>query len=268
MQTTQAIALGIIQGLSEFLPISSSAHLILVPYFFKWHDPGLAFDVALHMGTLAAILLFFWRDWAAIARQIIWRRKSGDPTWTATVDWRHLVAGCIPAAAAGYLFEHQAEEAFRSPPLIAATLSVFGLLLWYFDARGKKSGEIETIGLREALLIGCAQALAIVPGVSRSGVTITAALALGFTRPAAMRFSFLLAAPIIAGAGLVKAKSIFILLTQGGPESAAVLNGFAASLISGLGAAWLLSYIVKSRTLTPFVIYRFALSVVIVIVFR
>lgn len=268
MQTTQAIVLGIIQGLSEFLPISSSAHLILVPHFFKWHDLGLAFDVALHMGTLAAILLFFWRDWAAIARQILWREQPGEAGWRATVDWKLLVAGCIPAAATGYLFEHQAEQAFRSPPLIAATLAAFGLLLWHFDAHGKKSAKIETLRLREALLIGCAQALAIMPGVSRSGVTITAALALGFTRPAAMRFSFLLAAPIIAGAGLVKAKGIFMLLAQGGAESAAVWSGFAASLVSGLAAVWLLSYIVKSRTFTPFVLYRLALSVVIVIVVR
>ena len=258
-QTFQAIVLGIVQGLAEFLPISSSAHLVLAPYFFQWRDPGLAFDVALHMGTLVAILVFFWKDWLDILNQVFARKKSNH-----SVDWRWILAGTIPGAVIGKLFEQQAEESFRNPLLIAFTLVVFGILLGFADRKGKKKRDVTATGLKDALLVGCAQALAIVPGVSRAGITITMALFLGFTRSAAARFSFLLSAPIIAGAGILKSKHIFAQIAQGGDQAAMVYAGFLASLIAGLAALSLLTRLLKSRTFDVFVAYRVVLAFVIV----
>lgn len=274
----QSIVLGIVQGFSEFLPISSSAHLILAPYFLKWDDPGLAFDVALHMGTLAAILGFFWRDWLAVLKQVFTALQSvlsGDikgaiQTITApkpdSVPVGLLILGTIPAAIIGLLLEKLAEETFRAPVLIAVTLGVFGSLLWFWDSRGSKTRDVAVLSVRDALFVGLAQALAVIPGVSRSGITITTALALGFTRPAAARFSFLLSAPIIAGAGILKMKHIFHTLKAGGEAALAVEWGFAASLISGLLAVSLLSYMVKSTTYKAFAYYRIALALVIIVI--
>lgn len=252
MDTLQSIVLGIIQGITEFLPVSSSAHLIIGPYFLHWEDPGLAFDVALHMGTLAAILLFFWRDWLDILKQLS-GGKSGVPL-------KLLVVGTVPAAIVGYMLEKYAEDTFRSPTIIAGTLAAFGALLWYYDRNGRKDREISVFTVKDAAIVGLAQALAVVPGVSRSGITITAALALGLTRPAAARFSFLLSAPIIAGAGILKSKHIYHTLMAGGPDAAAVGWGFFASLLSGLLAVGFLSYMIRSRTYAVFSIYRIVLG--------
>lgn len=258
----QSIVLGVIQGISEFLPISSSAHLVLAPYFFSWDDPGLAYDVALHMGTLVAVLLFFWKDWLGILKSTFGQKHADHGQF----GLKMLIVGTVPAAVAGLLFEKQAEETFRSPLLIAGTLAVFGLLLWYADARGKRSRQFDSFTTKDALTIGAAQAFAIIPGVSRSGSTITAALALGLTRPAAARFSFLLSAPIIAGAGILKSKHIIAALAAGGPGAQAVVVGFLASLLSGLAAIALLSYMVKARSFAGFAIYRILLALVIVVV--
>jgi undecaprenyl-diphosphatase len=270
MDTLHSIVLGIVQGLSEFLPISSSAHLILVPYFLKWEDPGLSFDVALHMGTLAALLMFFWRDWLAMIHELLSylskgrsKTERGDVK-TASV-WL-IILGTIPGAIIGYLLEHKVEEEFRDPRLIGATLAVFGAVLWIADARGRKSRNVTAVTVKDALLVGLAQGLAVIPGVSRSGITITMALALGLTRSAAARFSFLLSAPIIAGAGVLKSKAIFHALAAGGPDAAAVGWGFLASLISGLLAVGFLTRMLKSRGFAPFGIYRIALGLVVIIV--
>lgn len=257
----QSIILGIVQGLTEFLPVSSSAHLVLTPFFFSWTDPGLAYDVALHMGTLSAVLLYFWKDWVGIIRSTFGKSHEGHGEF----GLKALIVGTIPAVIAGFTLEKHAEETFRNPILIAATLAAFGLLLWYWDSRGKHSRSFSQFRLRDALLIGGAQALAIVPGVSRSGVTITAALALGLTRPAAARFSFLLSAPITAGAGILKSKHILAALTAGGAETQAVAVGFVSSLISGFLAISLLSYMVKGKTFAGFAVYRVILSLVIIV---
>lgn len=261
MEILQAIVLGIVQGLTEFLPISSSGHLVLVPYFLKWTDPGLAFDVALHMGTLAAVLLYFWRDWMAMGERLLGRKKNLH----ATVDIKLIILGCVPAAIGGLLLKDIVETQLRSPLLIAGTLALFGIVLWYFDEFGKKKNPLESFTVRDALLVGAAQTLALVPGVSRSGITITAALALGYVRPAAMRFSFLLAAPITAGAGLVKAKYIVKGLIAGGPVAQGIIAGFTASLVSGLIAVWLLSLLLRTRSFTGFAVYRVLLALVIII---
>ncbi len=260
MDALQPIVLGIVQGLTEFLPISSSAHLVLVPYVLKWTDPGLAFDVALHVGTLCAILVFFWREWIEILGDLVGHQKK------LGVTWKLLIIATIPGMIAGLLAEEQAEQHFRNPLLIAGTLSMFGILLWYSDKQGKQHRSISEALPRDALVVGLAQALAIVPGVSRSGITITAALLLGLERTAAVRFSFLLSAPIVGGAGIVKAPAIFAALSSGGADALAVVYGFLSSLIAGLLAIGFLTYVARSRTFNGFVVYRLLLAITIVIV--
>lgn len=256
-----------VQGLTEFLPVSSSAHLVLFPYFFQWKDPGLAFDVALHMGTLAAIFIYFRKEWMALFRQLVGKKLKTDPE---TPRWYLIVLGTIPAGIAGLLLEKHAEHTFRSPLLIAATLVIFGLLLGLADVKGRKKKTLNHIGWKEALYVGCAQALAIIPGVSRSGITITTALILGFTRLAGMRFSFLLSAPIIAGAGLMKLKSLVALFSGDAAMAQAVTAGFLSSLVSGILALVLLNALAKTRTLLPFMYYRLALGlfIVVFVIFR
>ena len=191
---TQSLVLGIVQGLTEFLPISSSAHLILLPRFLGWTDPGLAFDVALHLGTLGGVLAYFWKDLWNIPRKTI----------------VFLTVATVPGAIAGLLLEHKAETVFRSPALIAGALILMGAALAVADWRGNGDKKISDLTLKKAILIGLAQGLALIPGVSRSGVTITTALAIGLERREAARFSFLLSIPIIAGAGMLKFKAILL----------------------------------------------------------
>src|SRR6266852_6952247 len=205
MSVLQAIVLGIVQGLAEFLHISSSAHLILVPWLFGWQDPGLAFDVALHWGTLVAVLAVFWRDWIRLIRagaaSLLDRRIGDDPD--RRLFWA-LVVSSIPAAVVGKLFHETVEETVRSPLIIAGTMSVMGIVLWLADRRGAKNRPEGDMRIPEALGIGVAQAFALVPGVSRSGSTISVGLFLGFTREEIARFSFLMSTPIIFGAGALK----------------------------------------------------------------
>jgi len=205
MPIHQAIILGIVQGLAEFLPISSSAHLILVPWVLGWDDPGLAFDVALHWGTLFAVLFVFWRDWIRLIGAGL--RSLGDRRFLETSDRRlfwSLVVASIPGAIVGKLLGDKAEDTLRSPLLIAVTMSVMGVLLWWADKAGRKDKLAEQMTPGHALGIGVAQAFALIPGVSRSGSTITLGLALGYSRDAIARFSFLMSTPIIFGAGLLK----------------------------------------------------------------
>jgi undecaprenyl-diphosphatase len=252
----QAIVLGIVQGLTEFLPVSSSAHLILVPWLLKWQeDPGLAFDVVLHLGTLLALIVFYWREWLEMVLSLV----NGDSVRRRLLFL--LIVASVPGAIIGVLLEKQAETIFRSPALIAVTLATLGLILWAADAFGSKKRKIDDLTLVDALLIGLSQALAIIPGVSRSGATITTARFLGIDRPDAANFSFLMATPIIAGAGLLEARKFFHsgLTPQLG-------WGFAASAVFGLIAiVWLLRY-VRTHTYRPFAIYRIALAILVVIV--
>lgn len=257
----QAALLGIVQGLTEFLPISSSAHLVLVPYFTGWKDPGLAFDVALHLGTLAAVLGYYWKDWLQTTFQFFGKNTGED-----TVHWKWLVVGTIPAVIAGLFLEEYAENTFRNPLLIALTLSLFAVVLFLCDRWGSQKNNISKLQLTTALMVGCGQALAIVPGVSRSGITISVALALGFSRMASLRFSFLLSAPIIAGAGVLKSKYILAALVSGGSQAQAVYMGFCTSFLSGIFAVWILSQLVRSRTFTVFVVYRLVLATIIILV--
>jgi undecaprenyl-diphosphatase len=266
MPLLQAIVLGILQGLTEFLPVSSSAHLIVVPWILGWDDGGLTFDVALHVGTLAAVVLFFFRDWIQIIGQAIGLRAGRDAALSKNrgLLWL-LILGTIPGAIAGVLFEKQAETAFRSPYIIATAAIVVGVIMWLADSAGSKRKDIGYVSMFDSLAVGVAQAFAIIPGVSRSGSTIAAGLFRGLDRPTAARFSFLLSTPIIAGAA---AKKFWDLMKHGGgmPQDmqTAFLAGMIASAITGcLAIAFFLNYL-RRRSLAVFVWYRIIFGIIVI----
>lgn len=254
MTLFKAIVLGLIQGLTEFLPVSSSGHLVLAPWWLGWEHPGLTFDALLHLGTLLAVLAYFWRDWWEMA-VAAWgwlrgrRQEEGKERLLLA-----LVVGSIPAALIGYSFESFFEALFERPPAAAAFLIVTGLLLVLAE-RWRRSGlPLERVRLSDALVIGLAQALAIAPGISRSGATIAAGLLRGLDRPAAARFSFLLGTPAFLGAGLFK---LLDLVQAGANQTAAlpILAGFFVAAISGfLSIHYLLRYL-RSHSLYLFAGY-------------
>jgi len=252
------MVLGLVQGLGEFLPISSSAHLVLVPWLFGWTDPGLTFDIALHIGTLVAVLIYFWKDWL----QLIINGFGNAGSKEGRLFW-YLVLASVPGAVVGFLLEHKAETVFRAPLLIAFMLVAMGAVLYWADRRSTKDIEESNISLRSAVLIGVSQALAIIPGVSRSGVTMTTGLMAGLTRKGAARFSFLLSTPIIFGAALIKLPYVIL------HPSVITMNfivGMLVSFITGMaGIGFLLRY-VQTRNFLPFVWYRFLLGSVVVVV--
>lgn len=275
MNIFQAIILGIVQGLTEFIPISSSAHLIIIPWLFGWQDPGLAFDVALHLGTLVALLWFFAADWVRLIRAgiaSIVERKVGDDV-DRRLAWL-IVIGCIPGAIVGALAEsnieelfHRSDAAHRPEPMIAMgiIIALLGAALFVAERIAKHLRGMDSLSLKDAIVIGLAQALAIFPGVSRSGATITAGLFLNLTRETAARFSFLLSAPIIAGAG---AKSIFNLMRDGIQPSELFLFGvgFLAAALSGyLCIKFLLRFLQRNST-DVFVYYRWLLAALVIVV--
>lgn len=268
MDLLHATTLGIIQGLTEVLPISSSAHLILVPTILKWPESGITFDVALHLGTFIALSLYFWRDIIELISDLF----SGLFNWKHQPTSRRLpfyiIAGTFPAAIVGKLYEAPIEELFRkSPTLIALFLVVFALLLAFADTNGSKKWKIEAITLKSAVIIGLAQCLALVPGVSRSGITITAALLLGFNRESAARFSFLLSLPIVAGAAIFKLGE---LAKTGIPanEVAPLFIGIATSAVFGYISVAFLLKMVQRSSLYPFVWYRLAVGCLALIFFN
>jgi len=268
MPIYQAIVLGIVQGLAEFLPISSSAHLILVPWVLGWDDPGLAFDVALHWGTLFAVLIVFWRDWLKLIAAGL--RSLGDRRFLDTAERRlfwGLVVATIPGAIVGKLLGDLAEEKLRSPLLIAVTMSVMGVLLWAADKEGRKQKLAEQMTMGEAFGIGVAQAAALVPGVSRSGSTITLGLALGYTREAIARFTFLLSTPIIFGAGLLKFPHMVREMRSGASPlgwDGLAAGCIASAVVGALVIRWLLAYL-RTRTFAVFAIYRLVIAVGILV---
>jgi len=265
MPILRAVLLALVQGVTEFLPISSSAHLILVPYLFVWPDQGLAFDIATNTGTLLAVIVYFRRDLLDLARGLL--RPDGD-----TVEgmpprrllWA-LAIGTLPVAAAGLALSDWVGSAARDPLIIAATSIGFGLLLWAADRLGRRRRDLDSLSLADALLIGLAQALALVPGTSRSGATMTAALALGYRRPAAARFSFLLAIPVgLLATGYDLLKVVLGEVPAGDLLPMAVglvVAAVSAYLVIGGLLAWL-----QRQTMTPFVVYRVLLGVVILAV--
>jgi undecaprenyl-diphosphatase len=251
-----AIVLGALQGFAEVLPISSSAHLILVPWLLKWPESGLTFDVALHLGTFLAMVVYFRRDIVDMlvsAIDAIANRSLNTPARRLPFL---IIAATVPAAVIGKLFEHQIEAIFRSSPLlIAAALIIFGIILGIADIGGRRRLAMDEITPVSALTVGLFQCLALIPGASRSGITITAGLMLGFTRESSARFSFLLSLPIVSGAALLK--SIY-LVKHGIPagEGLPMLIGIVVSAITGyISVAFLLTFVQK-RSISPFVWYR------------
>jgi undecaprenyl-diphosphatase len=295
----QAILLGIVQGATEFIPISSSAHLIIIPWLLQWDDPGLAFDVALHLGTLVALLTFFARDWLHLLRAGILSilslramfakqsphheleiasdgnrpRNDGSDDVERRLAW-YLVIGTLPGAIVGALFESKIEELFHAPNAPHASnamiamgiiIALLGAALFIAERIARHTRALRDLSLKDALLIGCAQALALFPGVSRSGATITAGLALGLERQAAARFSFLLSAPIIAGAG---AKSAYDLARVGMAPSEMLFFGVGmlSAAVSGyLCIKFLLRFLQRHST-DVFVYYRWLLAAFIIVV--
>ncbi len=263
MTIFQAIIFGLIQGFTEMLPISSSAHLVLFPWFFNNLDPGLAFDVALHLGTLFAILGFFWKDWLKIILDLIRIIKTRK---IETFEQRlagFLVLASIPGAFFGMLLGDLAENTFRNPLLIAFTLSVMGVLLMYADAKDKGKLKLQEMNSKKAFGIGLAQAIAIIPGVSRSGITITAGLFSGLSRVDAVKFSFLMSAPIIAGAALVTFPDII----SASFSFNIFLSAFLSAVISAIISIKFLLGFVKKNNFNIFVFYRFSLAALILIVY-
>jgi undecaprenyl-diphosphatase len=254
----QAIVLALVQGLSEFLPISSSGHLVLVPYFFGWPDQGLAFDVAVHVGTLFAVVAYFRRELVTMTRAFCGAFGGGTLGRDARLAWC-VIVGTIPVGLVGLLFGGVIEEKLRTPVAVAITLASFGLLMWLADRFGRSARDEYTVGWRDAALIGCAQALALMPGTSRSGVTMTMARALGLTREAAARFSFLLAVPGIAMAGVYEGYKL--VADEARPvDWGTMALGVAVAAVTGyLCIAWLLR-VINRIGLAPFAVYRFAIA--------
>lgn len=260
-----AFVLGLVQGLGEFLPISSSAHLIITPWLFGWEDPGLGFDLALHWGTLFAVILYFRSDVWNIAKgffhSLMPSTRDLKNNIYQKLSWLIIIAS-IPGAIIGKLLEEQAESVLRSPLLIVFTMSGMGVVLFLADKLGAKLKNLDKITPLHALLVGVSQALAIIPGVSRSGSTITTGLALGFKRADAARFSFLMSIPIIFGAGLLKIKDFGT-----GVSTPELMVGFVTAAISGfLAIKYMLKYL-ANRDYKIFVWYRLAFAAVILIVY-
>ena len=259
MTLFDAVLLGLLQALGECLPISSSAHLVLLPYLRGQEYQGLAFDVMLHAATLIAVLLYFWRDWWVLVKQGLSAPRSHE----GRMLW-YLAAATIPAALVGFLFNDWAETTFRQPVLIAINLTIFATILWIADKKANPSSQTDlfNVPFKTVFLIGCAQALALMPGVSRSGITITAALFLGLTRSTSARISFLLSAPIIAGATVLEIGHL-----SASDLNGPLLAGFISAFIGAIFVIGGLMKYIKTHTFNVFVYYRWMLGAVILAVY-
>ena len=264
MDLFQAIVLGIVQGLTEFLPISSSGHLRIVPAFAGWEDPGAAFTAVIQLGTMAAVVLYFRRDLWRIATA--WLASLRDRSRRSELDARmgwYLIAGTVPIVIFGVAFSHQIENGARSLYLIGTTLILLGLLLLVAEKVSSRERDLATITRRDAIVIGFAQALALIPGVSRSGATITAGLFLGLDRVAAARFSFLLSIPAVVLSGLYELRDVVAGTAEGGVGIAPTAVATVLAFISGyVSIAFLLRFL-TTHTTAVFVAYRVALGAVV-----
>ena len=265
MQITflQAILLGIVQGLTEFLPVSSSAHLIISSYFLNGQSLPLTFNVALHFGTALAVLIYFWRDWFQISKMSYLRVIKNQSSFESSVLVPCLILGCVPAAVVGKLFEEPIEKYFHNPLSVTAPLIIVGFLLWWFDKKSLQTKSIQNMTLKDSLIIGLAQCLALIPGVSRSGSTIMMGRILQFDRVSAAKYSFLLGTPIIFGAALLKSKAII----NSGINHSEFVAGIVVSFISGLIAIKILMVIVQKYSFIWFALYRTALALTIIAIY-
>ncbi len=265
MDLIQLIILSLIQGITEFLPVSSSAHLILLPLLTEWQDQGLAIDVAAHLGSLFAVVLYFRKDISRIlfaGINSIIKKEFSEPD--SKLFW-YLAIASIPVLVSGFLLRDIISTYLRDPLIIAAASIGFGLLLWYADATGKRIRQINSIDMRDAIMIGLAQALALVPGTSRSGITMTAALMLGLDRKSAARFSFLMAVPIILAAGGYESLKLIQM-----DVVVDINNFFITAFLSALSALVSIHFFLKFLDkigMLPFVIYRVALGIILIFLF-
>jgi len=266
MSLLEVIVLGIVQGLTEFLPVSSTAHLVVFSKLIFGNDPGLGFDIALHMGTLAAVLIYFFRDWLQILGNGIGLRLGGDPALDRNRNllWL-LVLGTIPAGIAGLVFQKQADTVLRTPYVIGTTMIVVGLFLWWADRVGRGQKEMDHVSMADSISVGLAQMLSVIPGVSRSGITISAGLLRNLDRATAARFSFLLSTPIILGAGAKDALDLLKHKDTIPPEmQMAFIVGIVVSGITGIATiAFFLNYL-RRRSLTVFVAYRVIFGIMVI----
>jgi len=275
MELFAAAVLGVIQGLTEFLPVSSSAHLILVPWLLGWRPEGIAFDVSLHVGTAVAILAYFWKDWLELARESVTGILSGSPLGNRKrmLMW-FVVAGTLPAVIVGLLFEQEIEETLRSPLVTVVTLTVFGMFLYLCERRSRLARSLDQFSWGDALWIGLSQALALIPGVSRSGITMSTALLRNADRASAARFSFLLATPVIVGAGVLETWRLLEIvrtpaaLSAGIPAQdniswAVLAIGILFAAVTGFFCIRFFLRYLQTRTFVPFVVYRFVLAAVV-----
>jgi undecaprenyl-diphosphatase len=271
MPVYQAIILALVQALTEFLPVSSTAHLTLFPWIFHWQDPGLAFDVALHAGTLVAVLLYFFKDWLTLTLCGLGLKYPATASAEEVSQHRklfwYMVIGTIPGGVLGALFEHKIEENFRTPQVIGVAMVLIALVMWWADARPKLARSLEQSNMGDAATIGSAQALALCPGVSRSGITITTGLFRGFTREAATRFSFLLSTPLIAGAVVSHLPKLIKMHKAGGldlPLSTLLLSIAVSGIAGYFVIAFFLRYL-QTRTLKVFIVYRLVFGMLILV---
>ncbi|MCE5299391.1 MAG: undecaprenyl-diphosphate phosphatase [Spirochaetia bacterium] len=268
MNYVHAVIMGLIQGLTEFFPISSSAHLVLYPKLFASGSAllnSLSFDVALHAGTLAALVIFFWKQILRLLGAFFRGLAGGQAAKSADFKMAlYIAAATVPAVFAGYFFGDYIEAKTRNPVFIGAVLIVFGLFLYAADRAGTKRKTQGAMNLADALLIGTAQALALIPGVSRSGITITTGLLAGYRREAAAEFSFILSIPAVFGAFAMQARNI---MNISGGEIMVTLSGFMAAAVSGLIAIKVLLDFVKNHNYTVFAAYRLILGAAIIIIF-
>lgn len=264
MDSIQIIVLSLVQGLTEFLPISSSAHLIFVPKLFGWEDQGLAFDVAVHLGTLLAVILYFHQDLSQMIKEFCQSLYTRKITPYAKLMW-FLGFATIPAGISGILFKETIETSLRSPLVIATTTVFFALIMLLADKLGEGDKNVQKVSWKDAMLIGCGQAIALIPGTSRAGITLTAGLALGLTREAAARFSFLLSVPVIALAGIYESYSLF--KSNIAVDWRSLSLGLIISAITGFLCIHLFLKILQKIGVMPFVIYRILLGLMLVLVF-
>lgn len=257
MTIFQAIVFGIVQGIGEFLPISSTAHIILVPWLFGWKDPGNIFDVALHLGTSAAVISFFFKDWVRLLKAGFTDAKSSE----GKLFW-FLVIATIPGGIAGILLDKYMSD-FRNPALIGLMLILMGIVIFWADKSGKEEAELKDIGLSKSLLVGISQIFAIIPGVSRSGITMAAGRKLGIIREDIAKFTFLLSTPIILGDALYHAKDLKNVNIDMVPFIAAVLT---SAVVGALTIKFLLNYL-KKNSFAVFAVYRFIVGAAVIAIY-
>lgn len=264
MDSLHAVYLALLQGFTEFLPISSSAHLILLPRLLGWEDQGLAFDVAVHVGTLTAVVLYFRRELGPMARDWLVSLGTRQRTANSRLAWA-VLWGTVPVGLAGLLLKDAVETTLRAPLVIAAATIVFGLLLWWADVKGRGARDEYQLTWRDVLFIGVAQAVALIPGTSRSGITMTAGLMLGLSRQGAARFSFLLSIPVITLAGGMA--TLDLIREPGLVDWNAMIIGAATSAITAYLCIHYFLKLLERMGMLPFVIYRLLLGALLIYLF-